>query len=174
MAHTLSTQPTNSVRNLTLAILVVWFLLAVAGSLFGVFDSEPRPPLPLGLAAVIPVTLCAFCYLTSARFQEFVMSLDLRILTVAQTWRVGGIVFLILYCEPTAHRFVQKFFLPTPHRLLASRPEPTFHPPEMSVQPASPGSGPSLPFAVLGRAWVVCLEEEPGYSGSPGGGDDRS
>ena len=33
----------------------------------------------------------------SARFQEFVMSLDLRILTVAQTWRVGGIVFLILY-----------------------------------------------------------------------------
>ena len=43
-----------------------------------------------------------------------------------------------------------------------------------SVQPASLGSGPSLPFAVLRRAWVVCLEEEPGYSGSPGGGDDRS
>ena len=77
-------------------------------------------------------------------------------------------------CELTAHRFVQKFFLPTPHRLLASRPEPTFHPPEMSVQPASLGSGPSLPFAVLRRAWGVCLEEEPGYSGSPGGGDDRS
>src|SRR5271157_4908975 len=77
-------------------------------------------------------------------------------------------------CEPTAHRFVQKFFLPRPHRLLASRPEPTFHPPEMSVQPASLGSGPSLPFVVLRRAWVVCLEEEPGYSGSPGGGDDRS
>ena len=97
MAHALSTQPTNSVRNLTFAILIVWFLLAVAGSLLGVFDSEPRPPLPLGLAAVIPVTLFAFCYLTLARFQEFVMSLDLRILTVAQTWRVGGIVFLILY-----------------------------------------------------------------------------
>jgi hypothetical protein len=97
MAHTLSTQRTNSVRNLTLAILVVWFLLAVAGSLLGVFDSEPRPPLPLGLAAVIPVTLFALCYLTSARFQEFVMSLDLRIFTVAQTWRVGGIVFLIMY-----------------------------------------------------------------------------
>jgi hypothetical protein len=97
MAHALSTQPTNSVRNLTLAILVVWFLLAVAGSLLGVFDSEPRPPLPLGLAAVIPVALFAFCYLTSVRFRELVLSLDLRILTVAQTWRVGGIVFLILY-----------------------------------------------------------------------------
>ena len=69
MAHTLSTQPTNSVRNLTLAILVVWFLLAVAGSLLGVFDSEPRPPLPLGLAAVIPVTLFA-----TGRCQEFLPS----------------------------------------------------------------------------------------------------
>ena len=97
MAHALTTRPTNSVRNPTIAILVVWFLLAVAGSLLGVFDSEPRPPLPLGLAAVIPVTLFAFCYLTSVSFRELVLSLDLRILTVAQTWRVGGIVFLILY-----------------------------------------------------------------------------
>ena len=40
--------------------------------------------------------------------------------------------------------------------------------------PPSLGSGPSLPFVVLRRAWVVCLEEEPGYSGSSGGGDDRS
>ena len=97
MAHALSTQPTNSIRNLTLAILVVWFLLAVAGSLLGVFDSEPRPPLPLGLAAVIPVALFAVCYLTSVRFQALVWSLNLRLLTLAQTWRVGGIVFLILY-----------------------------------------------------------------------------
>ena len=101
MAHALTTRPTNSVRNPTIAILVVWFLLAVAGSLLGVFDSEPRPPLPLGLAAVIPVALFAFCYLTSVRFRELVLSLDLRILTVAQTWRVGGIVFLILYQHGT-------------------------------------------------------------------------
>ena len=49
MAHALTTRPTISIRNLTLAILVVWFLLAVAGSLLGVFDSEPRPPLPLAV-----------------------------------------------------------------------------------------------------------------------------
>ena len=97
MAHALSTRPTISIRNLTVAVLVVWFLLAVAGSLLGVFDNEPRPPLPLGLAAVIPVALFAVCYLTSVRFQELVWSLDLRLLTLAQTWRVGGIVFLVLY-----------------------------------------------------------------------------
>src|SRR2546426_430612 len=46
MAHALSTRPTHSVRNLTTAVLVVWFLLALGGSLLGVFDSESRTPLP--------------------------------------------------------------------------------------------------------------------------------
>jgi hypothetical protein len=97
MAHALSTRSTLGVRNLTAAILVVWFLLAVAGSLIGIFDSEPRPPVPLGLAVVIPVALFAIWYLTSVGFRELVWSLDLRLLTLAQTWRVGGIVFLILF-----------------------------------------------------------------------------
>jgi hypothetical protein len=97
MAHALSSRSISSVKNLTVAVLVLWFLLAVTGSLLGVFDSEPRPPLPLGLAAVVPVALFAVSYLTSVRFRELVWTLDLRLLTLAQTWRVGGIVFLILY-----------------------------------------------------------------------------
>jgi hypothetical protein len=97
MTPELSARPTHGVRNLTVVVLVVWFLLALAGSLLGAFDSEPRPPLPLGLAAVVPVAVFAACYLTSVRFREFVSSLDLRILTAAQTWRVGGIVFLLLH-----------------------------------------------------------------------------
>jgi hypothetical protein len=99
MAHALCTRPMYSVRNLTVFVLGVWFLLALGASLLGVFDSEPRPPLPLGLGAVVPVAAFALAYFTSARFREFVLSLDLRILTVAQTWRVGGIVFLILYLQ---------------------------------------------------------------------------
>jgi hypothetical protein len=97
MAHALGTRSTSSVRNLTAAVLVVWFLLACTGALLGVFDSESRPPLLLGLAAVIPVAVFGICYSTSARFQEFVLALDLRLLTLVQTWRIGGIVFLILY-----------------------------------------------------------------------------
>ena len=99
MAHALTTGPATGVRNLTAAVLLAWFLLALAGSLLGVFDSEPRPPLPLGLAAVLSVTVFASCYLTSVRFREFVLSLDVRLLTLAQTWRVGGIVFVILYLQ---------------------------------------------------------------------------
>jgi hypothetical protein len=99
VSRALITRPTHGVKNLTIAVLVVWFLLALVGSLVGVFDSEPRPPMPLGLAAVVPIAAFVSCYVTSARFREFVSSLDLRVLTLAQTWRVGGIVFVILYLQ---------------------------------------------------------------------------
>src|SRR5207302_1778925 len=54
MAHALSARPT-SVRNLVVAVVVAWFLLAVGSSLLGVFDGGSRPPIPLGLAAVVPI-----------------------------------------------------------------------------------------------------------------------
>jgi hypothetical protein len=97
MANALGARPATTVRNLTVGVLAVWFLLALGGSLLGAFDSEPRPPVPLGLAAVAPVAVFALCYLTSAGFRQFVSSLDLRALTLAQAWRVGGVVFLLLY-----------------------------------------------------------------------------
>src|SRR5262249_14696050 len=97
MSQALITRPTPGVRNLTLAALAVWFLLALGGSLLGVFDSESRPPLPLGLAAAGPLAVFVVWCLLSARLQAFVSSLDLRALTLAQTWRVGGVVFVILY-----------------------------------------------------------------------------
>jgi hypothetical protein len=97
MEHALSTRPVQGVRNLTIAVVVVWFLFALGSSLVGVFDSGPRPPITLGLFVVVPVALFAFCYLTSARFREFVLSLDLRVLSVAQTFRVAGVVFVILH-----------------------------------------------------------------------------
>jgi hypothetical protein len=97
MSQALAARPTHGVRNLTLVVLGVWFLSALGGSLLGVFDSGPRPPLPLGLAAVVPVAAFVACYLTWARFREFVLSLDLRALALAQTFRVVGIVFIVLY-----------------------------------------------------------------------------
>ena len=97
MAQALTTRPATGVRNLTAAVLAAWFFLALGGSLLGAFDSGPRPPLPLGLAAVVPVAAFVACYFTSARFREFVLSLDLRALALAQALRVIGIVFVILY-----------------------------------------------------------------------------
>jgi hypothetical protein len=97
MAHALSVRPGHGVRNLTIGIVAAWFLLALGGALLGAFDSAPRPPLLLGLFAAVPVAAFAVWHLTSATFRQFVSSLDLRALTAAQTMRVVGIVFVILY-----------------------------------------------------------------------------
>jgi hypothetical protein len=99
MEHALTARPASGVRNPTAAILAAWFLLALGGSLLGAFDSERRPPIALGLAAVVPVALFELCYLTSASLRQFVSSLDLRLLTAAQTGRVAGVVFVILYYQ---------------------------------------------------------------------------
>ncbi len=92
-----SSQPNGGVKALTAAVLPLWFLLALGGSLIGVFDSQHRPPIPLGAAAILPVVVFAIWYLRSAEFRQFVLAADLHILTLAQTWRVGGVVFLILH-----------------------------------------------------------------------------
>jgi hypothetical protein len=99
MAQALHVRHAVSPRQLAVAVVVVWFVLALVGSLVGVFDSEPRPPILLGLAAVVPVALFVLIYLESPGFREFVSSLDLRWLTLAQTWRVLGVVFVILYYQ---------------------------------------------------------------------------
>jgi len=90
-------KPNDRLKALTVTILSLWFLVALSCSLLGVFDSEQRPPIPLGAAALLPVVAYAICYLTWTEFRRFVLAANLRLLTLAQTWRVGGAVFLILY-----------------------------------------------------------------------------
>ena len=90
-------KPNGRIKALTEAILSLWFLLALSCSLLGVFDSKQRPPIPLGAAAILPVVAFGICYLKWAEFRQFVLAANLRVLTLAQTWRVGGVVFLILH-----------------------------------------------------------------------------
>jgi len=84
-------------RHLTVVVLIIWFVLALIGSLLGVFNSEPHPPILLGLAVVGPVALFALSNRVLPGFKQFVSSLNLRVLTWAQTWRVLGVVFLIVH-----------------------------------------------------------------------------
>jgi hypothetical protein len=97
MAQALHVRHTVSPGQLAAAVVLAWFVLTLVGSLAGVFNSEPRPPILLGLAAVVPVALFALVYLESSGFRQFVSSLDLRWLTLAQTWRILGIVFVLDY-----------------------------------------------------------------------------
>jgi hypothetical protein len=80
------------------AVLVGWFALILIAGRNGVFEAgHDRPPLPILIALVLPPALFALLYRISERVRAFALSIDLRLLTAMQAWRVGGILFLVLY-----------------------------------------------------------------------------
>jgi hypothetical protein len=91
--------PTPSTRPLTLAFVVtaVWFGVAIAAGAAGVFDAPPdTPPAAIGLAAAVPPLIVVGLLGYSARFRAWARALDLRFLTLLQTWRAVGLAFLAL------------------------------------------------------------------------------
>jgi len=52
---------------------------------------------PIAVSVITPVALFLSAYAVSTRFRAFVLSQDLRLLTMLQHWRVIGFVFLALY-----------------------------------------------------------------------------
>ena len=75
-----------------------WLLVVVVAGTAGVFEPGPgRPPLALLAAIVVPPTLFLLAYRASVGFRRFALSLDLRLLTAVQAWRVLGGMFLVLY-----------------------------------------------------------------------------
>ena len=80
-------------------LLVVWFVFAAAASAAGWFKvgSGPLPaPAPLGLSVVLPIAIFWIWMATSPSFRAFALSLSPRFLTIVQSWRVMGFVFLAL------------------------------------------------------------------------------
>ncbi len=83
---------------LTSRLIAAWFLLAMGMSALHLFHNAPNtPPLALGLAVLIPLSIFAIWFATSRGFREFALGLDRSVLTMVHTWRVGGFVFLVLY-----------------------------------------------------------------------------
>src|SRR5262245_24773239 len=79
-------------------VLGVWLVSVVTAGAAGIFQAAPsRPPLALLVAVVAPPLLFALVYRTSRAFRDFVLSIDLRLLTAMQSWRVLGGMFLALY-----------------------------------------------------------------------------
>ena len=85
------------------SLLVVWLVTVLTAAYFGIFDARSphsmSVPIPLGLAAVLPVVVFVVWFRTSARFQAFALSLDPVVLTAVQSWRAGGVVFLVLLAK---------------------------------------------------------------------------
>lgn len=83
-----------------LAILIVagWLLAVVLGGVAGMFETGPsRPPLPILAALAVPLGIFGLAYALWPRFRDFVLSLDLCVLTAMQSWRVIGGMFVFLW-----------------------------------------------------------------------------
>jgi hypothetical protein len=83
---------------LTTGLIFVWFLFSLTASALHIFRTTPdQPPLPVGLAVLVPIVIFAIWSAVSQPFRQFLLSLNPRTLTFVQTWRTEGLVFLVLY-----------------------------------------------------------------------------
>jgi hypothetical protein len=84
-------------RKLVAVLIGIWFALSIAASAMNLYKNESdRPPLALGLAAITPILVFLAGTATSRDFRQFVLSLNARWLTIAQTWRIFGLIFIVL------------------------------------------------------------------------------
>ncbi len=83
----------------TLAVvLTVWFALAAVAGTSGIFTAGPDQVFrPVLLSVFVPVAVFLGVFAASPTFRGFVMSWDIRFLTMLQLWRVVGFAFLPLY-----------------------------------------------------------------------------
>jgi hypothetical protein len=78
-------------------VVVAWAALSLILNILGIFDTPPdKPPLPLLTSVILPPILVGVAYALSARVQTLLLSLDLRLLTAMQAWRIIGAMFLVL------------------------------------------------------------------------------
>jgi hypothetical protein len=83
---------------LTSRLIFVWFLFSLTASALHIFSTAPnQPPIPLGLAVLIPIGILVIWAAVSQPFRQFLLSLNPSTLTFVQAWRIAGFVFLVLY-----------------------------------------------------------------------------
>jgi hypothetical protein len=80
------------------AVLAVWLAAVVVLGATGALASPPgKPPLPIGIGFAAPIALFFLTLRLSRTFREFILSMDLRLITGIQAWRFAGLGFLALY-----------------------------------------------------------------------------
>jgi len=77
-------------------LIAGWFVFAFVASALHLFrnDSE-RIGAAVGIAASVPLLVFLVWFAASKNFREFTLSLDPRVLTLSQAWRIIGFVFVL-------------------------------------------------------------------------------
>ena len=78
-------------------LIAVWFLSTLSASALHLFENNSnRIGLAVAIAAVTPIVVFFLWLAASESFQRFAFSLNPRILTSAQAWRMVGFTFVLL------------------------------------------------------------------------------
>ena len=97
---TRSINESNRTRTKVLVLIAVtlWGVAALAVIQTGFYQPSPgQLPLNFFIGAGVPVAAFLGLYATSTAFRDFVLGLDLRLLTMFQAWRVIGFAMLALF-----------------------------------------------------------------------------
>jgi hypothetical protein len=91
----------------TIGLIIAWFVFALSASALHLFQNNAnRIGLAVAFAAVTPIAVFSLWFAASESFRHFALSLNPRILTSAQSWRVVGFTFVLL----EAHRVLPAVF----------------------------------------------------------------
>ena len=78
-------------------LIAVWFLFVLSASALHLFENNSnRIGLAVAIAAVTPIVVFFLWLAASESFRRFAFSLNPRILTSAQAWRMVGFTFVLL------------------------------------------------------------------------------
>ncbi|MGA8409909.1 MAG: hypothetical protein WB680_22245 [Candidatus Acidiferrales bacterium] len=82
---------------LTIGLIVVWFLFALFAGAAHLFENNAnRIGVAVAIAAAVPLIVFSLWFAASESFRKFTMSLNPRILTSVQVWRIIGFIFVLL------------------------------------------------------------------------------
>jgi len=78
-------------------LLAAWFAVVLVLGASGVFMAPPHtPPLALLVGFVAPIATGLIAWRASARFREWVLGIEPRLLVALNAWRFGGFAFVAL------------------------------------------------------------------------------
>jgi hypothetical protein len=87
----------KSYGKLTAGIIAAWFVFALSASALHLFENNSqRVGIAVAIAATIPLVIFALWFAGSQSFRQFALSLNPRILTGVQVWRIIGFIFVLL------------------------------------------------------------------------------
>ena len=80
---------------LSAGLLAAWLVFSLSSSALHLYRNAPNtPPTAFGIAVVTPILLFLVWFASSPGFRQFVLSLSPRTLTLVQSMRIAGFVFL--------------------------------------------------------------------------------